>query len=114
MKVKVTPSSVFVRKAKQLAKKYPSFVEDLRTFEKSLVANPKQGVDLGRGLRKIRMSISSKGAGKSGGARVIAHEAIVSVEEEIVTLITIYDKSKQESISDSELKKLLKEIIEKV
>ena len=29
------------------------------------------GVDLGGGLHKIRMSIASKGKGKSGGARVI-------------------------------------------
>ena len=39
----------------------------IRNFLHSLQSNPLQGVDLGKGLRKIRMSIASKGKGKSGG-----------------------------------------------
>jgi len=31
--------------------------------------NPFEGVDLGMGVRKVRMSIKSKGNGKSGGAK---------------------------------------------
>lgn len=33
--------------------------------------NHKIGVDLGNGYRKVRMAITSKGKGKSGGCRVI-------------------------------------------
>ena len=33
--------------------------------------NPMAGADLGDGIRKVRMAITSKGKGKSGGARVI-------------------------------------------
>ena len=36
-----------------------------------LEQNPLLGTDLGDGLRKVRMKITSKGKGKSGGARVI-------------------------------------------
>lgn len=70
--------------------------------------NPFQGSELGKGLRKIRMVITSKGKGKSGGARVITVTVIVSVDETNVTLLTIYDKSDRETIKDSELKKVLK------
>lgn len=80
------------------------FVDFLDVLEK----NPFQGSDLGKGLRKIRMAISSKGKGKSGGARVITVTAVVSVDETNVTLLTIYDKSDRETIKDSELKKILK------
>ena len=69
------------------------------------------GVDLGNGLRKIRMRIASKGRGKSGGARIITHTAIVTVEEGVITLLTIYDKSEMENISERELNTLLHSIL---
>ena len=71
------------------------------------MANPNLGTDLGGGLRKIRMSIASKGRGKSGGARVITFSVIISVEETEVNLLTIYDKSERESISRAEIEHLL-------
>ena len=37
-----------------------------------LKQNSQAGIDLGGGLRKIRMKINSKGKGKSDGARVIS------------------------------------------
>lgn len=72
-----------------------------------LEANPNLGTDLGGGLRKIRMSIASKGRGKSDGARVITFSVIISVEETEVNLLTIYDKSERESISRAEIEHLL-------
>jgi hypothetical protein len=53
------------------------------------------------------MAISSKHAGKSGGAGVIT---CVRVVKETIYLLTIFDKSSQETINDSELEQLLKEI----
>lgn len=50
------------------------------------------------------MAIASKGKGKSGGARVITCFKIV---HETVYLLTIFDKSEQESITDKELSELL-------
>lgn len=50
------------------------------------------------------MSITSKSKGKSGGSRVIT---CVKVIEQDVYLLTIYDKSEKENISDKELDELL-------
>lgn len=75
-----------------------------------LKKNPYLGTDLGGGARKVRMSIKSKGRGKSGGARVITY--LLSIEEEYieVTLLTIYDKSDRENISDKEIKALIQSL----
>jgi len=51
------------------------------------------------------MAITSKGKGKSGGSRVIT---CVKVVDQDVYLLTIYDKSDNENISDKELDDLLK------
>lgn len=68
-----------------------------------------QGTDLGNRLRKIRLAITSKGKGKSGGARVITYTITVQEEGIEVTLLTIYDKSDRENVSDKELLDLLKQ-----
>ena len=71
--------------------------------------NPLQGISIGHGMRKMRLPISSKGRGKSGGARVISHVTIVAeVDGAIVRLLKIYDKSERETISDTELHELLR------
>lgn len=44
----------------------------------SLRENPLQGVEIAPHVRKVRMAISDKGRGKSGGARVITFDALVS------------------------------------
>ncbi len=74
-----------------------------------LAKNPYQGADLGHGLRKVRMAISAKGKGKSGGARVITLILAYSEEESEIGLLYIYDKSEQESLTDKELSDILRE-----
>jgi hypothetical protein len=51
------------------------------------------------------MAIASKGKGKSGGSRVITCVKIVAGS---VFLLSIYDKSDKESITDNELDNLLR------
>ena len=53
------------------------------------------------------MSIKSKGKGKRSGARVITQ---IKVVKKIVYLFSIYDKSDKNSISDNEIKQLIKDI----
>ena len=84
-------------------------------MEKDLILNPKLGTPLGQNAYKIRLKISSKGRGKSGGARVISllettliGELQVSESEITVNLITIYDKAETATISDKELKEIIK------
>jgi hypothetical protein len=59
---------------------------------------------MGKDCYKIRMAITSKGKGKSGGSRVIT---CVKVINQTAYLLSIYDKSEKENISDKELDALL-------
>lgn len=80
---------------------------DLAVLFESLEENPIQGTSLGRNCYKIRLAISSKGKGKSGGARLITNFVIA---EETVYLLSIYDKSDKENLTDKELDILLGEV----
>ena len=92
-----------------MAKKYRSIKKDYQKLLDELAKNPYQGADLGHGLRKVRMAISAKGKGKSGGARVITLILAYSEEESEIGLLYIYDKSEQESLTDKELSDILRE-----
>ena len=106
MNYRIKLSIEFVKELKRLAKRYRSLKQDITKLGASLQENPHQGADLGNGLRKVRMSITSKGKGKSGGARVITFTAIISEDDAEILLLTIYDKSEKETITDAELKEL--------
>ena len=67
------------------------------------------GDDLGNNTRKIRMAISSKHKGKSGGARVITFDVIVDFNNTDIFLITIYDKGEQTTITRKEIEQLKQE-----
>lgn len=107
MNYSIKTISGFDKALKRLAKKYPSLKAEYIFLLDSLEINPKQGTPLGNNCFKIRMSIASKGKGKSGGARVITH---ILIEGSTVFLLDIYDKSEQSNISDKELEQLLREI----
>ena len=49
-------SPEFRKEIKHLAKKYRSIPEDLIELRTRLLDNPFEGVDLGMGVRKVRMS----------------------------------------------------------
>ena len=108
MTVKIIPSAEFDRQFKRLAKKYKSLLDDYLTFSNELKKNPFQGSELGSGVRKIRMAISSKGKGKSGGARVLTLTMLVSGDADL-TLLTIYDKNEIENVSDKYIRWLVSE-----
>lgn len=115
MSVTVRITKSFKTAVKSLLKKYPSLRKDLLQLERELIENPKLGTSLGNNTYKIRLRISSKGKGKSGGARVISlvetmliGEIQVIEEDVTVNLLTIYDKAETATISDKELKDLIK------
>jgi mRNA-degrading endonuclease RelE of RelBE toxin-antitoxin system len=97
----------FEKQLKRLSKKHKSLPKDLAALVKELMENPTIGTHLGNNCYKIRLAISSKGKGKSGGARVIT---CVVISEKEVYLADIYDKSEQENISDKRLKELAEQI----
>lgn len=108
--VSISYTQEFRKQAKRLAKKYRSLADDLQASVDELSQNPNMGKDLGSGVRKIRMAVKSKGKGKSGGMRVITFNVIVNQTDTEITLLTVYDKSEKESISDKEIKMLLESI----
>ena len=75
-KVEATPA--FLSEAKKLSKKYPSLKSDIKYLAEQLSENPKQGTPLGKDAYKVRLSITSKARGKSGGARVITCVKIIA------------------------------------
>ena len=106
MSYSLVTSENFAKELKRLAKKYPSIKYDVALLGESLAEDPTQGTPIGRNCYKIRLAIKSKGQGKRGGARVIT--CVVAIQE-TVTLLSIYDKADQATISDNEMTKLLRE-----
>ena len=104
MNYKVKTTSIFEKNLKKLSKKYPSLKTEYIELVEALKDNPTQGIPLGKSCYKIRLSIKSKGKGKSGGSRVITN---IVVAKNIVYLLTMFDKSDQESLSKKELEELL-------
>jgi hypothetical protein len=88
-------------------KKYPSLDDDIEKLSEELMINPTMGIPLGMDCYKIRLKISSKNTGKSGGARVITYVAVINNE---VILLTIYDKSERERITEQQVRELLEEL----
>ncbi|MDP9229868.1 MAG: hypothetical protein M3O67_04235 [Bacteroidota bacterium] len=115
MNVTVRITKNFKTAAKPLLKKYPSLQKDLLKLETELINSPTLGTSLGHNAYKIRLKISSKGKGKSAGARVVSliettliSEINTTEDQVTVNLITIYDKSDTATISEKELKELIK------
>lgn len=99
----------FKKELKNLAKKYSSLKAEFSTLIGNLESDPHQGTALGKNCYKIRLSIKSKGKGKSGGARVIVN---IVVTRKTVYLLSIYDKSEKDNLTDKELEELLKSVYE--
>ena len=97
MNCKITYTPDFARALKKLSKRYRSMKQDYAQLLEDLHQNPFLGTELGHRLRKVRLAITSKGKGKSGGARVITY-----------TVIFAYDKSERDNISDAELLEILR------
>jgi hypothetical protein len=109
MSFDIIATEPFERKLKRLAKKHKSLKADLLKVIKELAENPTLGTPIGKECYKIRVAITSKGKGKSGGARMITYVRIVSTT---VFLMDIYDKSEQANISDKELQLLIEVLAE--
>ena len=103
MSYNISSIPLFDRQAKRLAKKYPSLKKDLSELIEVLSDNPDYGTALGNNFYKIRLSITSKGKGKSGGARVITY---LKITLNTIYLTSIFDKSEKSTITDNELEQI--------
>ena len=108
MNYKIVITSEFRKEIKHLRKKYSSLKQDFENFIKILTQDPIQGTPIGKNCYKVRFAISSKGKGKSGGARIITY---IQILEETVVLISIYDKSEKTTITDKEINDRLKRFL---
>ncbi len=105
MSFNIKTITVFERQAKRLIKKYPSLKKELLTLILEVKEDATKGTSIGNNCYKIRLAIASKGKGKSGGARVITH---LIYKNDTVYLLTIYDKSEIENLTDKEIFELVK------
>ena len=108
MMTEIISTPEFDKEYKRLKKKYRSLPDDLANLEQELIKNPNLGIDLGNNFRKVRMAIKTKNKGKSGGARIITYSLVVSIIDELIVLVTIYDKGEEQSISDAKVKQIIK------
>lgn len=106
--MEIIATDVFTRCIKTLAKRYRSFKQDYSDFLDDLEKNPQMGIDLGGGLRKVRLAIASKSKGKSGGARVITLNMIE--RNGCLYLIYAYDKSDADNIKLNVIKQIIAEM----
>jgi mRNA-degrading endonuclease RelE of RelBE toxin-antitoxin system len=108
MNYKIELTDNFKKEAKKLIKKYASLRNEIAQLGKELAEDPTIGTPLGNDVYKIRLSISSKNKGKSGGARIISFVKIIN---ETVYLLSIYSKGERDSISNKEIETLLKDYL---
>jgi len=107
MNYSIIATHKFTKEIKRLVKKFHSLKKEYADLIAELKRNPTAGMPLGDNCYKIRLAIASKNKGKSGGARVITY---VVVDDTTIFLLTIYDKSELDSISDKELKAMIKNL----
>ena len=91
--VRISYLPEFLKQAKHLTKKYPSFPEDLRVLINEITENPLVGADLGGGIRKVTFNY------------------LLEDDNREITLMTVYDKSERETISDKEIIELRNAIL---
>ena len=101
-------SENFLKEAKKLAKKFKLIKSDLKQVVEEIEKKEDLGIYLGYNLYKKRIVNSSIPTGKSGGFRIIIYKYV----ENKIVLISIYSKTVKDSLSDSELKTILKEYME--
>jgi mRNA-degrading endonuclease RelE of RelBE toxin-antitoxin system len=108
MSFKIVVTSYFSKQLKRLIKKFPSLKDEFQHLLLSLNQNPEQGTKLNNNCYKLRIAIKSKRKGKSGGARIITHIQFI---DSTLYLISIYDKSEKETISEKELEEMIKLLV---
>lgn len=101
-------TAVFARKVKPLLKKYKTLGASLLLLQSELIKNPRSGVGYGANIYKVRLADPSKGKGTSGGFRVVTYLVIENPDEIIIQLITILNKSEEDSITKADVLKLIK------
>lgn len=113
MKTEIVVTNNFQKEAKRFFKKYRSLKAELEALYELLNRNPQTGTPIGNNSYKIRISVKSKGRGKSAGLRVITYLDVNLIFDEMhnkLFLLSIYDKSETETLSEAEISSIIKRI----
>jgi mRNA-degrading endonuclease RelE of RelBE toxin-antitoxin system len=98
----------FDKSLKRLSRKFPSLKVEYVDFIEKTEKEHVQGISLGNGFYKARLSVQSKGKGKSGGLRIISYKEIIyKLDKNEILLVAIYDKSELSSIDRKYLVQLV-------
>lgn len=107
MKYNFLETSFFEKELKRLAKKHRSLKSDIENLQKDIENNNIPDFDdLGNGLKKIRLKVTSKNKGKSGGARVVTQEIIINTSDATILMVAIWDKAELPNVKTTILKKI--------
>jgi mRNA-degrading endonuclease RelE of RelBE toxin-antitoxin system len=94
----------FSKELKRLVKKFPSLKSEFGDLINKINQEPKIGNFIGNNCYKIRLAITSKRKGKSGGARIITY---LHLNSETAYLLTIYDKGEKEDLKPNEIGEMI-------
>jgi mRNA-degrading endonuclease RelE of RelBE toxin-antitoxin system len=97
----------FDKDVKKLSKKYNLIKQDLQNFILNFDDVHKEAIFIKNNLFKVRVTNSNKNKGKSSGYRIYYYLKI----NVAIYLLTIYDKSKIESINENSLNQYITEIM---
>ena len=97
----------FLKDVKKLSKKYKSLKIDLKNFIDNFDKILKNSTEIKPNIFKSRLSIKSKGRGKSGGARIITYKVTKDLK---VYFLHIYDKSQKSSVHINYIDELISKI----
>ncbi|MCR9053250.1 MAG: hypothetical protein ACE362_02470 [Phaeodactylibacter xiamenensis] len=117
MSVNVILTPNFEREAKKLIKKYRSLRRELLDFTEELEGEPRIGVQISENVYKVRLAVRSKGKGKSGGMRIITYvetKLVQKPKDTDIYLLSIYDKSEQDNISNRMIAQIVGELQEEL
>jgi len=103
-KYTVVEQELYKKAFKKLSKTYRNIDLDVKDFLKSIETKEDLGVELKSNVFKVRIKNSDKNKGKSSGYRLISYLTIVENE---LHLLYIYDKSKLVNVTEKELDELI-------
>ena len=104
--VSIRYTSEFKRNRRQLGRKYRRIKADIQPLLDALVQGQTPGNQVPNvqfEVFKARVSNSDAGKGKSGGYRVIYHQAVAAD----IILVTIYAKTEQGDISPQDIRAII-------
>jgi len=104
MKLQIVEKILYKKSFKKLSKHYKNINNDVDNFLDSINSKDDLGIEIKSNIFKVRIKNSDKNKGKSAGYRLISYLTIV---EDQLQLLYIYDKSKIENLTENEIDKLI-------